>query len=515
MALQLNKGISLPKFCIMDFGSLLLSFSVSVACFGALFALLKRVNVWLYESGLGEKRYSLPPGDLGWPLVGNMWDFLRAFKSDHPDSFISSFVNRFNRTGIYKAFMFGSPSIMVTIPETCKQVLMDDEHFIPGWPKATQDLIGRKSFTSISQEEHKWLRRLTSAPINGHEALSTYLEFIQDVVVSTLEEWAGMGEIEFLTELRKLTFRIITYIFLSSEVDHVMEALEREYTALNHGIRAMAINLPGFAFHRALKARKKLVAILQSVVNERREKRARNVLVPLAKKDMMDALIDVEDENGRRLTDEEIIDVLIMYLNAGHESSGHIIMWTTVILHEHPEIFEKAKAEQEEIMRRRPATQKGLTLKEVKEMDYLSKVIDETLRVVNFSSMVFREATSDVNVSGYTIPKGWKVIVWLRPVHSDAEVHPNPKEFKPSRWDEYMPKAGSFIPFGGGSRLCPGNDLAKMEISIFLHYFLLSYQLKRSNPKCPTRYLPHPRPTDNCLARIINLSAPPVYKKRC
>lgn len=58
---------------------------------------------------------------------------------------------------------------------------------------------------------------------------------------------------------------------------------------------------------------------------------------------MMDALLDVEDENGRKLEDEEIIDVLVMYLNAGHESSGHTMMWATIFLQEHPEFLEKAK----------------------------------------------------------------------------------------------------------------------------------------------------------------------------
>lgn len=58
---------------------------------------------------------------------------------------------------------------------------------------------------------------------------------------------------------------------------------------------------------------------------------------------MMDALLDVEDENGRRLTDEEIIDILVMYLNAGHESSGHTTMWATLFLQGHPEFFQKAK----------------------------------------------------------------------------------------------------------------------------------------------------------------------------
>lgn len=56
---------------------------------------LKRVNWWLYEKKLGEKQYSLPPGDMGWPLIGNMWSFLRAFKSSSPDSFLDSYVQRY------------------------------------------------------------------------------------------------------------------------------------------------------------------------------------------------------------------------------------------------------------------------------------------------------------------------------------------------------------------------------------------------------------------------------------
>ncbi|KAM7471976.1 hypothetical protein LguiA_010159 [Lonicera macranthoides] len=471
--------------------------------------ILKSVNMWVYERKLGNKRrLALPPGDLGWPFIGTMWSFLRAFKSSNPDSFISTFVTRFGRTGIYKTFMFGNPSIIVTTPEGCRKVLSDDEAFKPGWPTSTMKLIGKKSFIGISYEEHKRLRRLTSAPVNGHEALSIYMQYIEEIVVSTLDKWANMGQIEFLTELRRLTFRIIMYIFLSSESEQVMDALEREYTTLNYGVRAMAINVPGFAYHKALKARKKLVAIFQTIVNERRERKSGNEVK--SKKDMMDALLDVEDENGRRLNDEEIIDLLLMYLNAGHESSGHITMWATLFLQKHPESFLKAKVEQETIVKNRPPTQKGLTLKEVRQMEYLSKVIDETLRLVTFSFVVFREAKTDFKLNGYTIPQGWKVLVWFRTVHLDSDIYPDPKEFNPSRWDDVIPRAGTFLPFGAGSRLCPGNDLAKLEISIFLHHFLLNYQLERSNPGCPTMYLPHCRPKDNCLARLRRVSSPSV-----
>ncbi|KAI3719249.1 hypothetical protein L6452_20144 [Arctium lappa] len=466
---------------------------------------LKSVNLWIYERGLEkETRESLPPGDMGWPLVGNMWAFLKAFKSTDPDAFMSHIVRRYGPRGIYKSFMFGNPTIIVTTPEACRKILFADGAFKPGWPTATMELVGKKSFAGISYEEHKRLRKLTAAPVNGHEALSIYMRYIETNVVSALEKWSQMGRIEFLSELRGLTFKIIMYIFLSSESDEVREPLEKEYTVLNYGVRAMAINFPGFVYYKGLKARKNIVVILKAIINERRKKREETQ--GMTKKDMLDALLDTEDENGKKLNDEEIIDTLVMYLNAGHESSGHMTMWSTVLLQENPEFLQKAKEEQEKIVKNMPPGQKGLTLKEYRQMEYLSKVIDEALRLVTFSGMTFREAKRDYDLKGYTIPKGWKVMLWFRSLHHNPEFYPDPKAFNPSRWDDLVPKAGTFLPFGAGSRLCPGNDLAKLEIAIFLHHFLLKYKFERENPECPLMYLPHPRPMDNCLGRIHKIS---------
>ncbi|GAV86941.1 LOW QUALITY PROTEIN: p450 domain-containing protein [Cephalotus follicularis] len=230
---------------------------------------------------------------------------------------------RFRHAGIYKAFMFGNPSVIVTTPETCKRILNNDDAFKPGWPTSTMELIGKKSFVGISHEEHNRLRHLTAAPVNGYEALSVYTQYKEENMKSALE-WANMEKLEFLTQFRKLTFMIIMYIFLNLESEHLMEALEKEYTVLNYGIRAMAINFPGFDYYKALKARKNLVGVLQSIVGKRRNQKKGYRLTK--KKDMMDSLLDVENQNGRKLSDEEIIDVLIIYLNAGHESSDHAMM---------------------------------------------------------------------------------------------------------------------------------------------------------------------------------------------
>nr|ADZ55288.1 ent-kaurene acid oxidase [Triticum aestivum] len=469
----------------------------------ALDAAVRAAHAWYWTASLGAgRRGRLPPGDMGWPLVGGMWAFLRAFKSGRPDSFIDSFARWFGRAGLYRAFMFSSPTIMVTTPDACKQVLMDDDTFVTGWPKATIALIGPKSFISMGYDEHRRLRKLTAAPINGFDALTSYLAFIGHTVVTTLRGWSERGDdFEFLTELRRMTFRIIVQIFMGGADERTAAELESTYTELNYGMRAMAIDLPGFAYHKAIRAHRRLVAALQRVLDERRARGAKTAGV-----DMIDRLIAAEDEGGRRLQDDEIIDVLVMYLNAGHESSGHITMWATVFLQENPEILAKAKAEQEAIMRSIPPGQKGLTLRDFRKMEYLSQVVDETLRFVNISFVSFRQATRDVSVNGYLIPKGWKVQLWYRSVHMDPQVYPDPKKFDPSRWEGPPPRAGTFLPFGLGTRLCPGNDLAKLEISVFLHHFLLGYKLTRKNPNCRVRYLPHPRPVDNCLARINRVS---------
>lgn len=90
-----------------------------------------------------------------------------------------------------------------------------------------------------------------------------------------------------------------------------------------------------------LQARKNLVNILQAAVTKRRKKREATQGLP--KTDMLDNLLDAEDEIGKKLDDEEIIDTLVMYLNAGHESSGHVTMWATLLLQSHPEYLKIAK----------------------------------------------------------------------------------------------------------------------------------------------------------------------------
>ncbi|WJX16798.1 hypothetical protein P8452_06787 [Trifolium repens] len=401
-----------------------------------------------------KKQYPLPPGHLGWPLIGNMLAFIKDFKSGHPDSFINNLISRYGRTGMYKSHLFGSPSIIICDADMCRRVLTDDETFKIGYPKSTLEVIKCKFFWSSSREEQKRFKRLLSVLTMGQNTLEMYLTRMEDIVINYLEELSSINHpVDFLKQMKNISFSIIIEIFMGSYNQHIVTKIETSLTEMYSAMFSMPINFPGFAFHKGLLAREKLAKLIQPIVEERR------------------------DEDGWKPEYEDIVDMMIGFVLAGHENTANGLTWSIIYLTQNPHILKKAKEEQEEIMKTRLPTQKQLSIKEIKKMVYLFHIINEMLRLVNINFANFREATRDVNMNGYIIPKGWKVLTWARAIHMDPTYYSNPDEFNPSRWNDHNAKVGTFIPIGAGSMHCPGRELARIEISIFLHYFLLNYKL--------------------------------------
>ncbi|KAL2899523.1 3-epi-6-deoxocathasterone 23-monooxygenase [Bienertia sinuspersici] len=109
-------------------------------------------------------------------------------------------------------------------------------------------------------------------------------------------------------------------------------------------------------------------------------------------------------------------------------------------------------------------------------MPFTQMVITETLRMGNIITGVMRKAMKDVEIKGYLIPKGWCVLTYIRSVHLDETLYETPYQFNPWRWQDKDTNISSFTPFGGGQRLCPGLDLARLEASIFLHHFVTKFR---------------------------------------
>ncbi|CAI0625604.1 unnamed protein product, partial [Linum tenue] len=78
---------------------------------------------------------------------------------------------------------------------------------------------------------------------------------------------------------------------------------------------------------------------------------------------------------------------------------------------------------------------------------------------------------------GYQIKKGWSVNLDVVSIHHDPQVFPDPEKFDPTRFDGQAPlRPYSYLGFGNGPRMCPGINLAKLEICIFIHHLVTKYK---------------------------------------
>ncbi|KAJ7529486.1 hypothetical protein O6H91_15G053500 [Diphasiastrum complanatum] len=476
---------------MMELMMMLLGGLVTIFC---AYALALAFNVVRYRPFFKPGAAGMPPGSLGLPLLGQTLEFLRCFNGGNPDLFWRKRTGSHFK-GLFRTHLFGQPTICVITPEPAKSVLMNDKQFGVGWPKSFTKLLGGKSFLSMAGESHKRLRRLTVPSLTNSNSLKCMLSDMQTLTNDTLNNWVNRGEVVVLPEILKLTFNIIAKALLSCEPGADVDIFGMEVSLLSLAARSLAINLPGTPYNRALKARRKLNLRLQSIIKERREG------VHASNLDVLNTMMQSKDEDGGGLEDEEIMDTILAFMLAGHETTAHAIVWVMYFLHKHPQAWQKLKEEQQ-IYELKGRTG-SLSVSDFKGMDFMSRVIDETLRIVNLSPFTFRKALEDVELNESTIPKGWSVQLWFRAIHLDPATFPDPYTFNPDRWIDCKPKLGAYVPFGAGARGCPGSDFAKLQISALMHHMILSYRWEPINPQAKIKYLPHPRPRDGYAVRFF------------
>ncbi|XXG83883.1 hypothetical protein AAC387_Pa10g1532 [Persea americana] len=464
-----------------------ISIAVVAICFVGLFG--RWINDLWHTRGLDPS--SLPPGSMGWPIIGELLDFLWCFKFQRrPDDFIAKRKARYGDNGLYRTHLFGYPTIVTCSPLINKQVLgslTEEGKVSTGWPSS--QLIGSSSVAVTDGLGHKRLRRHLMEAFNNPRALRAVLSTAQPIFISAFEDWASKGRINAYEETKKVTFCNICDMLVSFKSKTVLEKMEGLYRGLMAGIRSMTINIPGTAFHHALICRKKLTTILLDEVKERTEKGA-------LKQDFMQIMLDSTDENGEKMSEMEVVENIVSLILGGYESTSNVMTWALYYLAKYPEVLEKLKEEVSSIKEQKTGDELP-TIEDIKAMKYVSKVTDELIRLANVSPFIFRRVVKDdVVLNGYKLPKDWKVIVWIRSIHVDPDYYDDPLTFNPERWTDSKPKAGTYNVFGHGPRFCPGNNFARLQVIMFLYHVCLKYRWKLLNPDAGMKFQPHPKPFD-------------------
>ncbi|KAF7111403.1 hypothetical protein CFC21_111416 [Triticum aestivum] len=465
----------------------------------------------------------LPPGHMGVLFLGETLSLLWYFKlARRPDDFIGAKKSAYGsgavdsqdtRTGVqvlYKST--SSPSIVACSPAANKFVLQSAESFGIRWP--VPELVGITSVVNVEGSSHARLRGFILAAINRPSSLQTIATVVQPRVVAALGTWADKGTIVAATEIKKMTFANICKMFISMEPSPLTDKIDQWFGDLLYGLRAYPFDFPGTASHGARKiwshsseefngmqSRRKLDAIFREDLEARKK-------VDKQCDDLMGGLMQMKDEHGKKLSNEEVVDNIVSLVIAGYESTTIAIMWAVYHLAKSPIVLAKLREENIAMSKSKggsTSTTLMITHTDIPKMKYTAKVVEETIRMANIAPMVHRVANRDVEYRGYTIPKGWAVLVWLRSLHTDPNYYEDPLSFNPNRWDEPA-KAGTYQVFGGGPRICAGNMLARLQITIILHHLCVGYEWELLNPDAEINYLPHPRPVDGAAMAFRKLS---------
>ncbi|XP_021832917.1 cytochrome P450 87A3-like [Prunus avium] len=145
------------------------------------------------------------------------------------------------------------------------------------------------------------------------------------------------------------------------------------------------------------------------------------------------------------------------------------------------EISFVVKAENEALLKNRENANSSLTWDEYKSMTFTRQVINETLRLGNVAPALLRRALKDIPVKGFTIPAGWTIVALTSALQLSPNTFKDPLEFNPWRWKDLdsLVISKNFMPFGRGSRQCAGAEYSRVFLATFLHVMVTKYSWKR------------------------------------
>jgi cytochrome P450 len=336
-------------------------------------------------------------------------------------------------------------------PAAIKDVLITRQHdFVKSeGTRAMRELLGQGLVTS-EDPLHRRMRRIVQ-PAFHKQRIAGYAQTMQEYA----QAWTPpAGVFDMHAEMMELTLRIASKTLFGvdagDEADRVGAALHEVVTVFPYVLGpfgAIKRRLPFPSTLRFRQARKVLDEIVLRLIARRRqsgEDRGDALSMLLASRDA---------DTGEGLDDAQVRSEVMTLFVAGHETTANALTWTWVLLAKHPEVADRLRAE----------------LRADAQSPYLDAVLSESLRLYPPAWILGREALRDVEIDGWRIRKGATVFVSQLVLHRSAQFFDEPERFKPERWlnaTAHEPLA--YLPFGGGSRKCIGDQFAWNEARIEL-----------------------------------------------
>lgn len=394
-------------------------------------------------------------------------------------------INRYGK--IYRSNLFGEPTIVSADVSLNRYILQNEGRlFECSYPKSIGGILGKWSMLVLVGEMHQSMRMISLNFLSSPRLRTVLLPEVERQTLMVIASWKEGVAFSAQEEVKKFTFNLMAKNIMSLEPgEPETEKLRREYITFMKGVVSAPFNLPGTPYWKALKSRSSILGVIEKKMEERSRR-----MISMETGEERDGEDDLMGWALKKssLSKEQIMDLLLSLLFAGHETSSMALALTIFFLESCPKAVHELKEEHHNIlMRKREREEHGLSWEDYKQMDFTQCVINETLRLGNVVRFVHRKAIQDVRYKGYDIPCGWKVLPVFAAVHLDEKLYTEPHQFNPWRWKKYsssMATMSNFMAYGGGPRLCAGSELAKLEMAVFLHHLILKFRWELAEPDC-------------------------------
>ncbi|KAF5768537.1 putative cytochrome P450 [Helianthus annuus] len=447
-----------------------------------------------------RSKINLPPGSFGWPFLGETLALVRANLDGVPERFVQERIEKYGSSLVFKTSLLGERVAVLCGPAGHKFRFANENKLVGAWwPLPITRLLG-ESLITTGGDEAKWIRRRMLSYL-GPDAFATHYIATMDVVTRRHIDihWRGKEQVNVFQTVKLYAFELACRLFLSLEEPNHIAKLASLFNIFLKGMLEWPISFPGTRFYSAIKATDTIRMDLMMIIKARRVEIEEGKVS--SSQDLLSHLLTSSDENGRYLTEKDIANNILVLLFAGHDTSTAAITFLIKSLGEHPDIYDKVLKEQLEISK---AKEVGglLNWEDIQKMRYSWNVVSEVMRLNPPATGAFREALVDIEYAGYTIPKGWKIYLSYASLHKDIANFEDVTRFDPSRFEGAGPTPFTYVPFGGGPRMCVGKEFARLEILTFLHDIVTNFKWELLIPEEKIEYDPMPIPVKGLPIRL-------------
>ena len=423
---------------------------------------------------------TLPPGPQRTTAV-HLWRWLWR-----PFPFLEECRERYGETFLLHIASM-PPLVILSNPEHIREVFAangDDMH-AGEVAIALRPFLGARSLILLDGPEHMRMRKLVLPPFHG-ERMQAYGRDIVAITHDAVDGWPLGERFAVQRPMQRITMEVILRTVFGLDeagsrgrIGAMLEDLLETATWPPLLVPAVQRDLgPWSPWGRYQRKAARANETLLGEIHRRR------VAGTAGRVDILSMLLDVRDEQGNGLTEEDLRDQLVTLLVAGHETTATSLAWALHWILGDERVRRRLDAEVAEAQR-----DGGLTPERVAKMEYRDSVIRETMRLRPVIPLVGRVLQKPMRIGGYDLPAGVAVAPSIYLTHRNPAVFDDPERFRPERFLEKKYAPTEWFPFGGGIRRCIGMAFALYEMKMVLATVLSRVDLRAApgRPVVPVR----------------------------